>query len=821
MLSGMRSEDTRLRALAVALVTGLATYAVLAGERVPGAGPRKVVDRTRVSTRTAEVVFLSPTGELLIKQSERTRTLHLSTVLDGRVHAIGFPRSLLKRDGDQLVGEVKLAGEGEDVLARFALKPDVPSDSVEISARVDARKPHTFRLRADWIEQGAVFVSGSGVLVDAGSAQGRIAILEHGDHPLAFTSREGEVDVTLERPEGAPDPRSDDAATADGGAPGVGRAQGHHASLVSPEIVLNRVEATDPHEDLARAPRNRTGLVIAIGGSATKVWGQAFLAIGQKTEGVGARVTGTHGPTLVYGLDLEGKPRVRVPVVPDTRVQVDVPISVVSWYAALGSSETSAPVRFVPGTRHDLKLDVAPGGELKVHVVDGDTKQPLVARVIVHGVEGTLDPTFGPDYRASGAGPLVDVLHGEFVTPLPQGRYRIAATHGLEWSIDAETIEILPGRSRSVELALRRVVPTPGLVGCDLHVHARPSFDTPVSQEDRVLSLVSAGIEFAVPTEHNIVGDYTPSLSVLGLGTTLFSVPGVEITTYNPRLGHFGLFPYPTTGGLPPYRNTTVGAIFKHARQGGQTRVLQVNHPRLPKGIGYFQLHGFDPKATSRPSMRTEFDAVEVYNGYDLGDRGRVEAVMRDWFALLNLGYRFAATGSSDSHRIQYQWAGYPRTLAIVDPAQGGDGTSAVDTQAVVLAIKRGRSLVTTGPIVELQVDKKGPGEEHTGPLPEVAHVRVLAAPWVDVTRLEIVADGAVVAEQAIPSQPLTIGDEKGTLDEAAARAVRYEGEIKLALPPKTKWIVAVARGERKLDDILPFMPIQPLGFTNPVWLKP
>ncbi len=808
----MKSDDTRLRALAVALVTGLATYAVLAGERVPGAGPRKTVDATRVSTKSAEVTFVAPTGELQLKQADRTHTLLLSTVLDGKVRAIGFPRSLLKKEGDQLVGEIKLPGESEEVFVKFTLKPDLASDSVELSAKVDARRGHTFRLRADWIEQDPVFVSGSGVLADAGIVQGRIAVLERGEKALAITSKEGEVEVALERPEGT-------SEKTEGESPPVGLQHGHHAALTSPEIVLNRVEATDVHEDVSRAPRNKTGLVVALGGSTTKVWGQAFLAIGQKTEPVGARVTGTREHTLVYGLDIEGKPRVRALVAPDTRFVLDVPTSVVSWYAALGSSETSAPVRFTPGTGYDLKLDVAPGGELKVRVIDADTRRPLVARIIVHGIEGTLDPSFGPDYRASGAGPLVDSINGELVTPLPGGKYRIAATRGIEWSIDAETVDLPPGRGKNIELVLRHVVPTPGFVGCDLHVHARPSFDTPVSQEDRVLSLVSAGIDFAVPTEHNVVGDYAPSIQVLNLGTSLYSVPGVEITTFNPRLGHFGLFPYPTTN-LPPYRGTTVNAIFKHAKQ-QPNRVLQIHHPRLQKGIGYFQLFGFDPKNPAKPQMRTDFDTIEVYNGFDLAERGRVEAVMRDWYALMNMGFRHVATGSSDSHRIQYQWAGYPRTMVMVDPDKGGDGVTPVDTTQVVAAIKKGRGMVTSGPVIELTVDKRVPGDEHTGPLPESVHVVVYAAPWVDVNRLEIVADGVTVAEQALDSRPLKLGEEAGTLAEAQRRTLRFEGDIPINLPPKTKWILAVARGERKLDDILPFMPIQPLGFTNPVWLKP
>ena len=33
------------------------------------------------------------------------------------------------------------------------------------------------------------------------------------------------------------------------------------------------------------------------------------------------------------------------------------------------------------------------------------------------------------------------------------------------------------------------------------------------------------------------------------------------------------------------------------------------------------------------------------------------------------------------------------------------------------------------------------------------------------------------------------------------------------------RWILAIVRGERQMDDALPFMPIQPLAFTNPIYL--
>jgi len=46
---------------------------------------------------------------------------------------------------------------------------------------------------------------------------------------------------------------------------------------------------------------------------------------------------------------------------------------------------------------------------------------------------------------------------------------------------------------------------------------------------------------------------------------------------------------------FPSVSGTTVGAVFTAAHRGDPNRVLQVNHPRLPAGIGYFELSGFDP----------------------------------------------------------------------------------------------------------------------------------------------------------------------------------------------------------------------------------
>src|SRR6202022_3378178 len=135
--------------------------------------------------------------------------------------------------------------------------------------------------------------------------------------------------------------------------------------------------------------------------------------------------------------------------------QLEVPTSVVQWYAAIDPGRASSLASFVPGTPRDLVLDVSPGGELHVTILDADGRKPITARLLVHGTDGTVDPSFGPDYRASGAGPVIDSLRGEVSTPLPSGHYRVAATKGIEWTVDAKVVDIAPGRVTDVELAPR------------------------------------------------------------------------------------------------------------------------------------------------------------------------------------------------------------------------------------------------------------------------------------------------------------------------------------------------------------------------------
>jgi hypothetical protein len=102
---------------------------------------------------------------------------------------------------------------------------------------------------------------------------------------------------------------------------------------------------------------------------------------------------------------------------------------------------------------------------------------------------------------------------------------------------------------------------------------------------------------------------------------------------------------------------------------------------------------------------------------------------------------------------------------------------------------------------------------------PVHGHIRVRAAPWVDVTRVEIVVGGRVVQSFDVPSRPTQLGAEEGTLEEARARTIRVDRDIEVPVGPDNGWVQVIARGERRMDDVLPFMPVPPMGFTNPVYV--
>ncbi len=662
---------------------------------------------------------------------------------------------------------------------------------IVLSLRSKSASAHKLSIVLTMAPKAALpFVGGTGIFADSGEADGPFVVFDGEHRALALGSETGDVHFRL-----APSATSE----------------------ASPKPAL-AVTIRSPARDAGQP----TTLFITVAPEIGLATEAAARLRHESVRRLSGRVLGGEiGGVDVWGIGSSGHVTAHARTGPDGRFSLVVPALDLGFYATTAQMRASPIVSRRADDDGELELTLLPGGEVRVRVVDFDTNQPLTSRLIVHGVPPTADPNFGPDYRASGAGPLMDALHGDAVMTLPSGRYRLLATHGPEYTIDEQPLDIAPGSTRVALLALRRVVDVPGAVGCDFHVHARPSFDSPVLPEDRVLSLVSAGIRFAVPTEHNIVGHYGPAVEALNLSRELSHVPGVEVTTVRPFLGHFNVFPYAGPE-VPPFRKTTLRQIFAKARAGDASRVIQVNHPRLWKHIGYFDLAGLDTKTGhAEREFRDDFDTLEVFNGFDAANRARVESVMMDWLRLLEHGHRFVATGDSDSHRIQYQWAGYPRTYVTLPPEGGNVESGPIDGAMLIASLKAGHAFVTNGPIIEADIDGHGPGDTVVLQTSQAqVRVRVRAAPWIDVDEVELFVGTQSAARRPIASRPGRTGVPNGALDDVRRQMIRFDSEFEVAIRPPDGFVVVVVRGSRRLDDVLPYMATQPLAFTNPIWVR-
>jgi hypothetical protein len=67
---------------------------------------------------------------------------------------------------------------------------------------------------------------------------------------------------------------------------------------------------------------------------------------------------------------------------------------------------------------------------------------------------------------------------------------------------------------------------------------------------------------------------------------------------------------------------------------------------------------------------------------------------------------------------------------------------------------------------------------------------------------------------------PTQLGPLTESLVELQARSIRLDVDLHVDLPKVPTWVVVVSRGTRLLDDVLPFMPVPPRAFTNPIWIR-
>lgn len=448
-----------------------------------------------------------------------------------------------------------------------------------------------------------------------------------------------------------------------------------------------------------------------------------------------------------------------------------------------------------------IEASTSRAGTVALEYVD-PSGAPLPVHVLFKGLE-TPDPRpVALEGRAAAAGRSLYVFDGKARVSLAPGRYRVTASHGTTWSLSVVEVTIDVAGTATVRETLKPVVDTAGWIAADFHLHSAPSPDSIVLLEERVMSLVAEGIDLAVATDHNRVTDLAPQVQALGAGPRLDTAIGVEITSVSQKWGHFNAYPLPASSAepaeqVPVYHGRRPADMFASARDHG-ARVVQVNHGRMEPSIGYFDLAHLDPKTgRADPVFADGFDTFEAYNGMWIETRDKIREGATDLVALARRGKRVAAMGNSDSHKLLYQEAGYPRTFVHV-PRE----PRATLIDRVVKTLLAGDTTVSSGPFVELTIDGAGVGAVIAPKAKALkAHVRVSAPAWVPVDVVELWQDDAVVRVFTVEGPPKD--------------GVRFERDVELAVGKSDTVFLAWAEGKTPLPDVVPYENAFSIGFTG------
>ena len=453
---------------------------------------------------------------------------------------------------------------------------------------------------------------------------------------------------------------------------------------------------------------------------------------------------------------------------------------------------TIGRIRLHARTLREL-LDLVP---VVVRVRDANTGTALPARVTVFDDSGARVPVhYGERTLSAVRAGLVYQADGEARFEVPRGRWRVAATRGMEWSLAEAQLSTVDGPAE-LELELRREVDTRGFVACDTHVHTfTHSGHGDATVEERQVTLAGEGVELAIATDHNHQTDYRPAQAALGLTRWYTPVVGNEVTT---DIGHFNAFPLDPEGPLPPWDGKDVETVVAGIRAAG-AEVVILNHPRWPDHQkGPFGVVRLDTATGAVQGWSHPYDALELINSET--DEADPVSLFRDWFALLDRGERLVAVASSDSHTVD-GIVGGGRTYV----ASASDDPAALDVPALARALRAGHSSLSMGIFADVRVDGRRLGDLVLGKGVHTVELDVRAPTWVRPRRASVWLDGTRVAScELVP-----------------AEGKRYDVRIAFEVdaPAHDAWLVCLVEGDGVHHPAWPLLNDYTLAATNPVYI--
>lgn len=461
------------------------------------------------------------------------------------------------------------------------------------------------------------------------------------------------------------------------------------------------------------------------------------------------------------------------------------------YTAAIGGGRPSA-WRELPVT---ARRAASPTGRVRIRVLGPDGR-PVAARIYVDASDGRGYSPDGAFHRAM----MVFDRHyfhtnGEAEVEVPAGRTRIEALRGWEYRPAAVTVDVPAGGVQTATVTLERVIDLParGWWSGDTHTHdLHQGFG--LTHEAFFLQLAAEDLHVTHALIHmdgtRLMGrweDLTGAPHPLSTPTHILQY-GHE---FRGGMGHVGMigireFILPLIAGQS---GTAYGQpTLEHAYLEGA---------RAQGGLAGF-MHPYT--AAPREPERAAATLIALDVALGLGDFYDIAALYSDelgsadfYYRLLNAGFRMPATGGTDNFSDVWRDPppGSARTYARID--------GPLTVRSWLDAVKQGRTFMSTGPLLLLEVEGRQPGDEIAladGAAPDL-HVRAEALSIAPLDSLQILVNGAIV--KTVPVS----GDHS---------RITFDGAVPV---PEGGWIAARALGpasEYFGDDYA-------FAHTSPVWV--
>ena len=381
---------------------------------------------------------------------------------------------------------------------------------------------------------------------------------------------------------------------------------------------------------------------------------------------------------------------------------------------------------------------------------------------------------------------------GEFTVELPPGAATVRLKRGVEFQPWEREVTIRSGEESHLEAELERFsdLGARGWMSGDTHVHDLHAGDLRITPADLVAQAEAEAVEVIHALIHvdgsRTMGD--PARFVAGrhpasTGSVFlrygqeYRMPFGHRTFLNPERLFYPL----ATGVRGTAREAPFPPLFEYIRrlraeQGDQV-VVGMPHPYfayLAEGV---------PFTGGSPSEIPLDAALGVADFFDINCIPSSETGSAAIYARLqNAGFRLAAAGGSDtfSDTSRDPPLGTGRTYVRLLEDEGPEDWP--------LALRAGRSFSTNGPLLELDVDGFGMGDEIERDGPARLPVRARAVSAVPMERLIVLVNGEVWREAAGDPAADPVGGSPFELEIA--------GELEL---PESAWIAVRAEGPRSV----------------------